>query len=124
MVMIIIIALKGANRDFFLQSPHCAANSLQHERSSGYRAQSCVNHVQHVGRYYVQHVVFHVEGRDGSAIKFSFFFFFFFMKRRRRGGNPSTRRKPLKTCFRVTLVATFRTLSGFSRLECDRVVKT
>ena len=33
-IIIIIIVLKGANRDF-LQSPHCAANRLQHIRSSG-----------------------------------------------------------------------------------------
>ena len=34
MMMIIIIALIGANRDF-LQSPYCVANSLQHVRSNG-----------------------------------------------------------------------------------------
>ena len=34
MMMIIIIALKDAVRDF-LQSSHCAANCLQHVRSSG-----------------------------------------------------------------------------------------
>ena len=33
-IIIIIIAFKGANGDF-LQSPHCAANRLQHVRSSG-----------------------------------------------------------------------------------------
>ena len=33
-MIIIIIELKGAIRDF-LQSPHCAANCLQHVRSSG-----------------------------------------------------------------------------------------
>ena len=34
---------------FFLQSPHCAANCLQHAHSSG-QAQPCANHVQHIGR--------------------------------------------------------------------------
>ena len=34
MVMIIMISLKGANQDFS-PSPHCAANCLQHIRSSG-----------------------------------------------------------------------------------------
>ena len=33
-IIIIIIAFKDAIRDF-LQSPHCAANCLQHVRSSG-----------------------------------------------------------------------------------------
>ena len=32
-IVIKIMALKGANRDF-VQSPHCAANCLQHVRSS------------------------------------------------------------------------------------------
>ena len=48
MIVILIIALKGAVRDF-LQSPHCAANCLQHVRSFG-RAQSCANHLQHLER--------------------------------------------------------------------------
>ena len=34
MIIIMMIALKGAIRDF-LQSPHCAANCLQHVGSSG-----------------------------------------------------------------------------------------
>ena len=34
-IMIIIIAFKGAIRDF-LQPPHCAANCLQHIRSGGH----------------------------------------------------------------------------------------
>ena len=38
-----IIAFKGAIQDF-LQSPHCAANCLQHVRSSG------PGHVQHIER--------------------------------------------------------------------------
>ena len=45
---IIIIALKGAIRHFyFLQSPHCAANCLQHACSSGPDAivcKSCATH--------------------------------------------------------------------------------
>ena len=35
------IVLKSAIRDFFLQSPHCAANCLQHVRSSGPGADVC-----------------------------------------------------------------------------------
>ena len=45
-IIIIIITFKGAIQDF-LQSPHSAANCLQHVRSSG-PAQSCANHVQHI----------------------------------------------------------------------------
>ena len=44
-IIIIIIALTDAIRDFFLQSPHCAANCLQHAR-----AHACANHVQHIER--------------------------------------------------------------------------
>ena len=45
-IIIIIIAFKGAIRDF-LQSPHSAANCLQHARSSGPGAivcKSCATH--------------------------------------------------------------------------------
>ena len=46
MIMILMIVLKGAVRTF-LQSPHCAANSLQHIRSSSQGAivcKSCATH--------------------------------------------------------------------------------
>ena len=49
-IIIIIIALKGAIRDF-LQSPHCAANRLQHVRS---RVQMTCNTSSH---YHVKYVV-------------------------------------------------------------------
>ena len=56
MKVMITIALKGASRDFYLfillQSPDCAANCLQLRRkvySEVARAQSCANHVQHLG---------------------------------------------------------------------------
>ena len=45
-IIIIIITFKGAIRDFW-QSPHCAANRLQHVRSSGPGAivcKSCATH--------------------------------------------------------------------------------
>ena len=42
LLLIIIISLKGAIRDF-VHSPHCAANCLQHMRSSG---QSTINRLQ------------------------------------------------------------------------------
>ena len=46
--VVIIITFKGPIRDylFFLQSPHCAVNRLQHVRSSGPGA----NHMQHIQR--------------------------------------------------------------------------
>ena len=45
-IIIIIIAFKGAIRDF-LQSPHSAANCLQHVRSSGPGAIVCKSHATH-----------------------------------------------------------------------------
>ena len=45
-IIIVIIAFKGAIRDF-LQSPHCAANCLQHIRSSGPGAIVCKSHATH-----------------------------------------------------------------------------
>ena len=45
-IMIIIIAFKGAIRDF-LQSPHCAANRLQHIHSSGPGAFVCKSRATH-----------------------------------------------------------------------------
>ena len=46
MIIIIVIAFKGAIRDF-LQSPHYAANSLQHVRSSGLGAIVCKSRATH-----------------------------------------------------------------------------
>ena len=48
MMMIIIIAFIGAICDFFLQSPHSAANCLQHVRSSGPGA--TVQHIERISR--------------------------------------------------------------------------
>ena len=45
-MIIIVIALKGAIRDL-LQSPHCAANHLQHVRSSGPNAIVCKSRATH-----------------------------------------------------------------------------
>ena len=45
-IIIIIIALKGAIRDL-LQSPHSAANRLQHVRSSDPGAIVCKSHATH-----------------------------------------------------------------------------
>ena len=80
-IIIIIITLKGAVPDFFffffLQSPHCAANCLQHVRSSGQDAIACKPRATHrvlitcntSGAYHVQHAVCRTERRDSSAIK-------------------------------------------------------
>ena len=46
-IIIIIIALKGAIRFFFKQSPHCAANCLQHGSSSGPGAIVCKSRAAH-----------------------------------------------------------------------------
>ena len=45
-IIIIIITFKGAIGDF-LQSPHCAANRLQHVRSSGPGAIMCKSRATH-----------------------------------------------------------------------------
>ena len=66
----IIIALKGAIRDF-LQSPHSAANCLQHVRTSGRVGTVCKSRATHraliTGKC---HVTCHLVRRDSSAIKF------------------------------------------------------
>ena len=60
-MIIIIITLKSAIQDF-LQSPQCAANFLQHVRSSG-QGTSCANHVQHIGT----HITYNTLGRLSRA---------------------------------------------------------
>ena len=45
-ILIIIIAFKGAIREF-LQSPHCAANCLQHVHSCGPGAIACTSRATH-----------------------------------------------------------------------------
>ena len=64
---LIIIALKGAIRDF-LQSPHCAANRLQHARSSGLGATVCKPRATH--RVLTTcNISCYVLRKDSSAIK-------------------------------------------------------
>ena len=68
LIMIIMIAFKGAVRDF-LQSPCCAANRLQHVRSGPRR-----NLVQITcntsSAYHLERVMCHLVRVDSSAIKF------------------------------------------------------
>ena len=69
-IIIIIIAFKGAFRDF-LQSPHSAVNCLQHIRSSGPGAIMCKLRATH--RAFITcklPVTCHLVRRDSSAIKF------------------------------------------------------
>ena len=69
-ITIIIIAFKGAIRDF-LQSPHSAANSLQHVRSNGPGAIVCKSRATHLALFTCKcHVTCHLVRRDSSAIKF------------------------------------------------------
>ena len=69
-IIIIIIAFKGAIRDF-LQSPHSAANCLQHVRSSGPGATVCKSRATHRALITCKcHVTCHLVRRDSSAIKF------------------------------------------------------
>ena len=69
-IIIIIIAFKGAIRDF-LQSPHSAANCLQHVRSSGPGATVCKSRAAHQALIMCKcHVTCHLVRRSSSAIKF------------------------------------------------------
>ena len=69
-IIIIIIAFKGAIRDF-LQSPHSAANCLQHVRSSGPGATVCKSRATHRALITCKcHVMCHLVRRDSSAVKF------------------------------------------------------
>ena len=104
-----IFAFKGAIRDF-LQSPHCAANHLQHICSSGLGAIMCKSCPIHLISYHVQHVVLRAMWYEGTAqllsrqslnhIYFRLTLLVETINRRRRGGNRSTRRKPLTMGFR------------------------
>ena len=69
-IIIIIIAFKGAIRDF-LQSPHSTANRLQHVRSSGPGATVCKSRATHRALFTCKcHVTCHLVRRDSSAIRF------------------------------------------------------
>ena len=69
-IIMIIIAFKGAIRDF-LQSPDSAANCLQHVRSSGPGATVCKSRATHRALITCKcHATCHLVRRDSSAIKF------------------------------------------------------
>ena len=69
-ITIIIIAFKRTIRDF-LQSPHSAANCLQHVRSSGPGAIVCKTRATHRALITCKcHVTCHLVRMDSSAIKF------------------------------------------------------
>ena len=71
LLLIIIIAFKGAIRDL-LQSPHSAANCLQHVRSSGPGATVCKSRATH--RAFVTcncHVTCYLVRRDSLDIQFN-----------------------------------------------------
>ena len=69
-IIMIIIAFKGAIRDF-LQSPHSAANCLQHVCSIGLGATMCKSRATHRALITCKcHVTCHLVRKDSSAIKF------------------------------------------------------
>ena len=69
-IIIIIIAFKGAIRDL-LQSPHSTANCLQHVRSSGPSAIVCKSRATHRALISCKcHVTCHLVRRGSSAIQF------------------------------------------------------
>ena len=108
LIIIIIIALKGANWDFW-QSPLCATNRLQHVHSSGpgrNRLQITCNtlsayHVQHVSRAtWYEGTAQLLRLTESKSHLFELYFIGWTSNWWRRGGNRSTRRKPLATSFR------------------------
>ena len=69
-LIIIIIAFKGAIQDF-LQSPHSAANYLQHVRSSDPGAIVCKSRAAHQALITCNcHDTCHLVRRDSSVIQF------------------------------------------------------
>ena len=54
---------------FLLQSPHCAANCLQHIRSSGHGAIACKSRATHRALITCNMLCGHVVRRDSSAVK-------------------------------------------------------
>ena len=92
----------------FLQSPHCAANSLQDVRSSGQGAIACISRATH--RALITCNMSCAAWNEGTVQQsrlaklelhlFSFILLAETVNRRRRGGNRSNRRKPLTTSFR------------------------
>ena len=105
-IIIIIIALKGAIRDCS-QSPHCAANRLQHVCSSGLGAIMCKSRATHRALITCNMSYCLPRGTKGqlsywiwqswNRIYFNFYFIGWIINQWRRGGNRSTRRKPLAT---------------------------
>ena len=82
-----MIALKGENRDFFLQSPHCAPNCLKHVRSSGPGAivcKSCATHRALITCNMSCATWYEGTVQLSSLTEFNshFFFFFFFLLKR------------------------------------------
>ena len=96
-IMIIIIAFKGAIRNF-LQSPHSAANCLQRVGSSGPGAIVCKSRATHRALITCKcHVTCHLVRRDSSAINFdrveiafiwAFYFIGWTMKPMKEGRKP------------------------------------
>ena len=105
MLVVIVIAFQGAVRDF-LQSPHCAANCLQHIRSSGLGAIMCNT----LSTYHKQHDVLCATWYKGTAQLlslteckshlFELYFIGWTIDWWRRRENRSNFRKPLAISFR------------------------
>ena len=103
------MTLKGAIREF-LQSPHCAANCLQHVRSSGPGASVCESCATHRALIACNISCFVPRGTKGqlqllSLTEFKSHLFIFILLAKslnqfRRRGSRSTRRKPLAVSFR------------------------
>ena len=92
-------------------NPLTAPRTVSNAYAQVVRAQSCVNHTQHIKRLSraTRRVTCHMVQRDSSAIKFDnsgncIYFSFILLAEPlnwwRRGGSQSTRRKPLATSLR------------------------
>ena len=98
----------------FLQSPHCAANCLQHVRSSGPGAIVCKLRATHRALITCNMSCYVPRGTKGqlnllSLTEFKLHLFSFILlaeplNRWRRGGNRSTRRNSQATSFRKCLI--------------------
>ena len=107
MMMMMIIALKGAIRDL-LQSPHCAANCLKHVRLSGLGAIVCKSRAAHRALITHNMCATWYEGTaqllsltEFQSHLFEHYFIGWTINWWRMGRNRSTRRKLLATSFSI-----------------------
>ena len=106
-IIIIIIALEGANQDYY--NLLNALRTVSNTYTQVARAQSCANHVQHIGRLscvtcYVprgtKEQLSYWVWQSSNRINLSFILLAETINRWRRGGKQSNQGKPLTASFR------------------------